>query len=105
MSKIRVKKRNGRLEEFEVNKINRFVERSCEDLEGVSASEVVLDMETTFYDKIPTSEIDKSIELTARQKIYKEPNYSFVAARVVLTNLYKEILKNLLKITCLMRDY
>jgi len=93
MSKIRVKKRNGRLEEFEVNKINRFVERTCEELEGVSASEVVLDMETTFYDKIPTSEIDKSIELTARQKIYKEPNYSFVAARVVLTNLYKEILK------------
>jgi ribonucleoside-diphosphate reductase alpha chain len=93
MSKIRVKKRNGRLEEFEVNKINRFVERTCEKLEGVSASEVVLDMETTFYDKIPTSEIDKSIELTARQKIYKEPNYSFVAARVVLTNLYKEILK------------
>jgi ribonucleoside-diphosphate reductase alpha chain len=93
MSKIRVKKRNGRLEEFEVNKINRFVERSCENLEGVAASEVVLDMETTFYDKIPTSEIDKSIELTARQKIYKEPNYSFVAARVVLTNLYKEILK------------
>ena len=38
MSKIRVKKRNGRLEEFEVNKINRFVERTCEELEGVSAS-------------------------------------------------------------------
>tara|TARA_R100000008_G_scaffold86724_1_gene81142 strand:- start:7099 stop:9534 length:2436 start_codon:yes stop_codon:yes gene_type:complete len=94
MSKqIRVKKRNGRLENFEVNKINRFVERSCEDLSGVSASEVVLDMETTFYDKIPTSEIDKSIELTARQKIYKEPNYSFVAARVVLSTLYKEVLR------------
>lgn len=105
MSKIRVKKRNGRLEEFEVNKINRFVERSCEDLEGVSASEVVLDMETTFYDKIPTSEIDKSIELTARQKIYKEPNYSFVAARVVLTNLYKEILKESIDTDTFDADY
>ncbi len=89
MSKIRVKKRNGRLEEFEVNKINRFVERSCEDLEGFSASKVVLDMETTFYDKIPTSEIDQIIELTTRQKIYKETNYSFVAARVVLTDINK----------------
>mgnify|MGYP002624037861 CR=1 FL=1 len=60
MSNIRVKKRNGRLENFEVNKINRFVERACENLSGVSASEVVLDMETTFYDKISTSQIDKS---------------------------------------------
>ena len=72
MSNIRVKKRNGRLENFEVNKINKFVERACENLPGVAASEVVLDMQTTFYDKIPTHEIDKGIELTARQKIYKE---------------------------------
>ena len=93
MSNIRVKKRNGRLENFEVNKINRFVERACENLSGVSASEVVLDMETTFYDKISTSQIDKSIELTARQKIYKEPNYSYVAGRVVLSTLYKEVLR------------
>ena len=93
MSNIRVKKRNGRLENFEVNKINRFVERACENLSGVSASEVVLDMETTFYDKIPTFEIDKAIELTARQKIYKEPNYSYVAGRVVLSTLYKEVLR------------
>lgn len=93
MNQIRVKKRNGRLENFEVNKINKFVERACEDLAGVSASEVVLDMQTAFYDKIPTSEIDKSIELTARQKIFKEPNYSYVAAKVVLATLYKEVLK------------
>ena len=93
MSNIRVKKRNGRLENFEVNKINRFVERACENLSGVSASEVVLDMQTTFYDKISTSQIDKSIELTARQKIYKEPNYSYVAGRVVLSTLYKEVLR------------
>ena len=105
MSNIRVKKRNGRLESFEVNKINKFVERACENLSGVSASEVVLDMETTFYDKIPTSEIDKSIELTARQKIYKEPNYSYVAARVVLSSLYKEVLKESVDADTFETDY
>ena len=105
MSNIRVKKRNGRLESFEVNKINKFVERTCENLSGVSASEVVLDMETTFYDKIPTSEIDKSIELTARQKIYKEPNYSYVAARVVLSSLYKEVLKESVDADTFETDY
>ena len=69
MSILRVKKRNGRLENFEVNKINKCVERACADLSGVSASEVVLDIQTTFFDKITTPEIDKGIELTARQKI------------------------------------
>ena len=93
MSILRVKKRNGRLENFEVNKINKCVERACADLSGVSASEVVLDIQTTFFDKITTPEIDKGIELTARQKIYKEPNYSYVAARIVLSGLYKEVLK------------
>jgi len=105
MSSIRVKKRNGRLEDFEVNKINKFVERVCENLSGISASEVVLDMETTFYDKIPTSEIDKSIELTARQKIYKEPNYSYVAARVVLSSLYKEVLRESVDADTFETDY
>ena len=105
MNQIRVKKRNGRLENFEVNKINKFVERACEDLAGVSASEVVLDMQTAFYDKIPTSEIDKSIELTARQKIYKEPNYSYVAARVVLATLYKEVLKESVDADTFETDY
>ena len=105
MSNIRVKKRNGRLEDFEVNKINAFVERCCENLSAVSASEDVLDMQTTCYDKIPTYEIDKAIELTARQKIYKEPNYSYVAARVVLSNLYKEVLRESVDADTFEADY
>lgn len=90
---LRVKKRNGRLENFNVEKINAFMERCCEALDGVSASEVIVDMKASFNDKIQTSDIDKSLELTTTQKIYKEPNYSYVAARVVLSCLYKEVLK------------
>lgn len=102
---LRVKKRNGRLEKFNVSKINAFVERCCEGLEDVSASEVLLDMEAGFYDKIPTEEIDKSIELTARQKVYKEPNYSFVAARVLTSSLYKEVLKESVTSDSFLLDY
>lgn len=93
MTNIKVKKRNGKLEDFDVNKINKFVDRLTVGLDDVSASELLLDMKTSFYNKIPTSEIDKGIELTARQKQYKDPNYSYFAARVVLATLYKEVLK------------
>jgi len=45
MQSIRVKKRNGKLEEFNVEKINKCVYRACQGIEGngVSASEIILD--------------------------------------------------------------
>ena len=90
MTDIKVKKRNGRLEEINLDKINKCVERACQDLSEVSASEVVLDASLQLYNKITTAEIDKALIMSARSKIEKEPNYSYVAARMLLNNLYKE---------------
>ncbi len=90
---IKVKKRNGRLEEFEVDKINASVQRACEDIDDVSASEIVLDAQLQLFDKITTSEIDQALILSAREKIEKEPNYSYAAARILLNCLYKEVFK------------
>lgn len=90
---IKVKKRNGRLEDFKVEKINAISERACEDIDNVSASEVVLDAQLQLYDKITTSEIDKALILSSREKIQKEPNYSFVASRLLLNTVYKEVFK------------
>ena len=90
---IKVKKRNARLEEFQVDKINASAQRACEDIEDVSASEIVLDAQLQLYDKITTKEIDQALILSAREKIEKEPNYSFAAARLLLNCLYKEVFK------------
>lgn len=88
---MKVKKRNGRLEDYDADKINKFVERCCEGL-NVSASEIIIDAQISFRDKIPTSEIDEQLELTARSKIWKHPDYGKAAARMVLSYLYKEVL-------------
>ena len=90
---IKVKKRNGRLENFEVDKINASAQRACEDMPEVSASEIVLDAQLQLYDKITTSEIDKALILSAREKIEKEPSYSYAAAKLLLNCLYKEVFK------------
>ena len=90
---IKVKKRNGRLESFAVDKINASVQRACEGVEDVSASEIVLDAQLQLFDKITTSEIDQALILSAREKIEKEPNYSYAAARILLNCLYKEVFK------------
>ena len=86
----KVKKRNGRLEELNLDKINECVERATKGLESVSVSEIVLDASLQLYDKIPTEEIDKALIMSSRSKIEKEPNYAYVAARLLLNNLYKE---------------
>ncbi len=92
-STIQVKKRNGRLQSLDINKINLCAERCCEGIDNVSWSEVVLDAHVQLYDKISTSEIDKALIMSARQKIEKEPNYSYVAGRLLLATIHKEVFK------------
>ena len=90
---IKVKKRNGRLQDFKVGKINANADRACEGIEDVSPSEIVLDAQLQLYDKITTKEIDQALILSAREKIEKEPNYSLAAAQLLLNTLYKEVFK------------
>jgi ribonucleoside-diphosphate reductase alpha chain len=90
---MNVKKRNGRLEDFNVEKINACAQRACEGIDHVSASEVVLDAQLQLFDKIKTSDIDKALILSAREKIEKEPNYSFAAASLLLNTVYKKVFK------------
>jgi ribonucleoside-diphosphate reductase alpha chain len=92
---IRVKKRNGKLEEFNVDKINKCAYRACQGIDGnsVSASEIILDAQLQLYDKITTKEIDDALILSTRAKIEKEPNYSKVAAALAANALYKEVFR------------
>jgi ribonucleoside-diphosphate reductase alpha chain len=90
---IKVKKRNGRLENFEVDKINASALRACDGIEDVSGSEIVLDAQLQLFNKITTKELDQALILSAREKIEQEPNYSYAAARLLLNCLYKEVFK------------
>lgn len=90
---IKVKKRNGRLEDFIVDKINASAQRACEGIEDVSPSEIVLDAQLQLFDKITSKEIDQALVFSAREKIEKEPNYSYAASRLLLNCLYKEVFK------------
>lgn len=88
---LHVTKRSGVVEEFVADKINHRAERACEGLEDVSASEVVLQARMDMYDGIKTSELDQALINSARGKIQDEPNYSLVAARLLLFTIYEEV--------------
>ena len=88
----KVVKRNGVTEGLDLDKIHKMVESACENLAGVSASQVEIQSGIQFYDGITTGEIQEILVRSASDLIDLEsPNYQFVAARLLLFGLYKQV--------------
>ena len=90
---ILVTKRNGRgSEPLNIEKIHEMVEYACEDINGVSSSQVEMSSGLQFYDGISTDEIQQILIKSASDLISLDnPNYQFVAARLLLFSLRKQI--------------
>ena len=94
---INVKKRNGRgTEPLNIDKIHEMVEYACEDITGVSASQVEMRSGLQFYDGISTEEIQEIlIKSTADLVDLNNPNYTYVASRLLLYSLRKQVIRKL----------
>ena len=89
---ISVKKRSGNVEQLDIEKIHKMVESACDNLSGVSTSEVEMNSGIQFYDGITTNEIQEILVRSASDLISLDnPNYQFVAARLLLYGLYKQV--------------
>ena len=69
-----------------VNGAVRGLEDRCE------AAELHEETMRNMYDGVKTSEIDKALVMSARGRIEKEPAYTYVAARMLLNQIYGEVL-------------
>ena len=90
---IKVQKRNGRgTESLNIDKIHEMVEYACDDITGVSSSQIEMSSGLQFYDGITTDEIQQILIKSASDLITLEnPNYQFAAARLLLFSLRKQI--------------
>jgi len=92
---IKVQKRNGDVEKLDLDKMHLMVDEACKDLAGVSASQVEMTSGIQFYDGITTDEIQDILIRSASDLIDLEhPNYQFVAARLLLFTLRKQVFQN-----------
>jgi ribonucleoside-diphosphate reductase alpha chain len=88
----RVVKRNGRTEPLHLEKMHLMVDEACQDLAGVSASQVEMQSGIQFYDGITTAEIQEILIRSASDLINLDnPNYQFVAARLLLFSVRKSL--------------
>ena len=87
-----VVKRSGNTENLDLNKLHIMVDEACRDLAGVSASQVEMKSGIQFYDGITTAEVQEILIRSASDLIDLEhPNYQFVAARLLLFSIRKQI--------------
>jgi len=69
-----------------------MVEEACKGLAGISASQVEMTSGIQFYDGITTKEIQEILIRSASDLIdLDHPNYQFVAARLLLFSIRKQI--------------
>ena len=88
----KVVKRNGSIESLDLDKMHLMVEESCKGLAGVSASQVEMTSGIQFYDGISTKEIQEILIRSASDLIdLDHPNYQFVAARLLLFSVRKNL--------------
>jgi ribonucleoside-diphosphate reductase alpha chain len=88
----KVKKRDGRIESLDLDKMHLMVEEACKGLAGVSASQVEMTSGIQFYDGITTAEIQEILIRSASDLIdLDHPNYQYVAARLLLFAVRKQL--------------
>jgi len=91
-AEINVIKSDGTKSIIDLDKIHVMVEKSCRGINGVSESSVEMNSGLQFFDGITTKEIQKILVKSASDLISLEnPNYQFVAARLLLFGIQKQV--------------
>ena len=94
---ISVNKRNGRgKESLQIDKIHAMVGFATDGITGVSASHVEMNSGIQLFDGISTADIQQILIKSANDLITLEnPNYQYVAARLLLFSLRKQLFHRL----------
>ena len=91
---IKIKKRNGLSEKFNIEKINKVINWAIEGYSGVSLTDVEINAKINIHEGITTKEIHNLlIESAANLISVEKPNYQFVAGRLLNYQLRKDVWK------------
>jgi len=89
---IQVTKRDGRKEPLDIDKLHKVVFYACENITGVSPSEVELKSQIQFYNGMSTDEIQETLIKAASDLISEDtPNYQYVGGRLINYALRKQV--------------
>lgn len=81
---------DGRTATLTEGDLRRRINHACRDLSGVDPEAVLQESLKNLYEGVRADEVDTSNVMAARAKIEREPDYSYVAARLLLDVIYRE---------------
>lgn len=91
-TRINVTLDDGKVVPLDVKRLTHLVLSACQGLTDVSPQHIIDDTQRNLFDKVPVREVNKALIMSTRVLIEKEPNYSYVAARLLLDQLRSEAL-------------
>lgn len=92
---LRVKQKDGLLKPLDTERLNIVLSEACENLSDVDKQLIFEDCVRNLFEGIEESEVAQALVMSARTLVEKEPNYSFVTARLLLDILRSEALSYL----------
>ena len=90
---INVQHPDGSRQPLDLERLHTLVTEACADLTDVSASRIIDEALRNLYDGVTAAELSTSLVITARTLIEQDPNYSYVAARLLCDTLRAEALQ------------
>jgi ribonucleoside-diphosphate reductase alpha chain len=81
---------NGSTAPLDIKRLTQLVESACAGLADVSAEHIIEDTRRNLFDRVSEKDVGRALIMSARVLIEKEPNYSYVAARLLLDDLRTE---------------
>ncbi|MFK7976944.1 MAG: ribonucleoside-diphosphate reductase subunit alpha [Halioglobus sp.] len=89
---INVVQADGSRVPLDLDRLHTIVSEACTALSDVSETDILDEALKNLYDGVTADELSTSLVITARTMIEQEPNYTYVAARLLCDNLRSEAL-------------
>ncbi len=89
-SELRVTLADGRTQPLDKAQLTTLVTEACAGLDTVQADLILQDTCRNLFDGVRAEDVDKALVMSARALIEQEPDYSYVAARLLLNDLRHE---------------
>ncbi|AZC25066.1 MULTISPECIES: ribonucleoside-diphosphate reductase subunit alpha [Pseudomonas] len=89
---IRISRADGSFAPLDMGRLNTIVSEACEGLEEVDGELIQRETLKNLYDGVAIKDVNTALVMTARTLVEREPNYSFVTARLLMDTLRAEAL-------------
>ncbi|SDH90450.1 ribonucleoside-diphosphate reductase subunit alpha [Pseudomonas panipatensis] len=89
---IRITRADGSLQPLDMGRLNTIISEACEGLAEVDGDLIQRETLKNLYDGVAEKDVNTALVMTARTLVEREPNYSFVTARLLMDTLRAEAL-------------